>query len=127
MNNNGKHSPLALSGPQRTAALGKLGLAEGWLLLSVSEMYDLKKAMDGCSKENERLNKQTAKLVAHQIVKDAVAVKSLKSARAVLAIIADRDAEPAMRIDALREVAQIDEALSILPKPEPEIPPEEKA
>jgi hypothetical protein len=52
--------------------LKELGLEAGWLLLSTSEMKDLKASMDGAMKEIERLNKQTARLVSDKIALNAV-------------------------------------------------------
>ena len=107
--------PITLTGPQRAAALAHVGLTAGWLLLSVSEMFEMQKAMQGATDENERLNKQTARLVSRGIVNAAVTDKVLASARAFLAIVAERDADPAIRVDALNEIAHIDEALALLP------------
>lgn len=52
--------------------LKELGLDAGWLLLSTSEMKDLKSSMDGAMKEVDRLNKQTARLVSDKIALSAV-------------------------------------------------------
>lgn len=112
-------SPLYLNGPQRQAALSKLGLSQGWCLVSVSEMLDMQKAMEGSTKENERLNKQTARLVAVGLVNSQIFDKTIQSARAFLLIVAEKDAEPTFRVDALREISHIDEALEVLPKPFP--------
>lgn len=109
------HAPLHMSAPQRAALLQKMGISAGWLLMSVSEMFDLKKAMEGATKENERLNKQTARLVARGLVHTAIAEKALSSARATLALLAEMGGTFAHRADALREVANIDEALTVLP------------
>jgi hypothetical protein len=103
-----------------------MGIHDGWVLMSVSEMFNLKKAMDGSTKENERLNKQTARLIAQKLVHDAVADKALRSAREAFALFAEMGGNFAFRADALREVANIDEALSILPSPKPAAPEEKK-
>lgn len=125
---NGKNhrQPLHLNPRQRAEILAKNGLAGGWLLMSVSEMFEMKKNMDGCAKENERLNKQTARILANQIVHAAVADKALQSARATFALFAETGGNFAIRADCLREVAHIDEALSILPTPKSEEEPEKK-
>lgn len=123
MNNvNGSNhgGPLFLNAKQRAAILHKAGIHEGWVLMSVSEMFNLKKQMDGATAENERLNKQTAKIVARGLVHAAVAEKALSSARATFALFAETGGNFAIRADCLREVAHIDEALSVLPTPKSE-------
>jgi len=75
--NGHSHAPLTMSGPQRTACLRKLGLEGGWLLLSIAEMLDLRKSMNGALAENERLNKQTAQLIAKWIADQEKAVAAL--------------------------------------------------
>jgi hypothetical protein len=123
---NGNHpgrSPLTLSAPQRAALLRKIGIADGWVLMSVAEMMDLKKNMEGCQAENDRLNKQTARILARQLVYSAITDKALRSARALLAQFSELAGNFAYRADALKEVANLDEALSVLPTPQT---PEEK-
>lgn len=122
MNGANGRSPLHLNGPQRQAALAKLGLSQGWCLVSVSEMLDMQKAMEGSTAENERLNKQTARLIAVGLVNSQIFDKTIQSARTFLVIVAEKDAEPTFRVDALREIAHIDEALAVLPKPVPGAP-----
>lgn len=131
-NHNGRapHAPLNLTGSQRAAILHKAGLGSGWILMSLSEMFEMKKAMDGATEENERLNKQTAKLIARQIVNAAITDKTLSSARACLFQVTQHANDPILRIDALKEISNIDEAVSVLPKPvplksEPETPTED--
>ncbi len=126
VNGSNHGQPLHLNPRQRAEILAKNGLAGGWLLMSVSEMFELKKQMDGCTAENERLNKQTARILALQIVNAAVADKALQSARATFALFAESGGNFAIRADCLREVANIDEALSILPTPKSEDEPEKK-
>lgn len=111
--------PLRLTNPQRAAILHKAGLGSGWLLLSVSEMLDMQKQMTGATEENERLNKQTAKLIARQIVNASITDKALASARACLFQASQHASDPILRIDALKEIANIDEAVAVLPKPVP--------
>ncbi len=117
VNGHNHDQPLHLNPRQRAEMLHKMGLSGGWLLMSVSEMFEMKKNMDGCAKENERLNKQTARIVAREIVNSAIADKALTSARAAFALFAEQGGNFAIRADCLREVANIDEALSVLPKP----------
>ncbi len=110
--------PLTMSTPQRRAALEQLGLLPGWVLLSVAEMQDLSRSMKGATDENERLNKQTARLLAAQLVNQAVVSKALASARALLEVIANGASDSEVKAAAAREVAQIDQAADALPKPE---------
>jgi len=129
MNNvNGSNhgGPLNLNPRQRAEILAKIGLSGGWVLMSVSEMFDLKKAMEGSTAENERLNQQTARILAQKLVHDAVADKALRAARATFSLLAESAGHFAYRADALREMAHIDEALSILPSTQP-LPPSPNA
>lgn len=119
VNGSNHGGPLHLNAKQRAAILHKAGIHDGWVLLSVSEMFNLKRQMEGATAENERLNKQTARIVAQKIIHDAVADKALRSARGTFALFAEMGGCFAIRSDALREVANIDEALSILPAPGP--------
>lgn len=123
-NQNGRspHGPLNLTGPQRVALLHKAGLGSGWVLMSISEMFEMKKAMDGATEENERLNQQTAKLIARQIVNAAITAKTLQSARKFCSLVGEASNEQVSatyRFDAMKEIANIDEAVSVLPKPVP--------
>lgn len=120
LNGSNHGGPLHLNARQRAEILHKMGIQQGWVLMSVSEMFDLKKNMDGCAKENERLNKQTARILAQQLVHAAVADKGLRSAREILSRLAEMGGNFAIRADCLSEVAKIDEALSVLPTPKPE-------
>lgn len=125
--NGSNHGPLNLNARQRATILHKAGLGAGWVLLSVSDMFELKKNMDGAQKENERLNKQTARLVARGLVHAAVAEKALSSARTFCDLVAkadNTDVSATFRIDALKEVSNLDEALSVLPTPKIEAKPE---
>lgn len=106
--------PLHLSTPQRVALLKKIGLAQGWMLLTVAEMFDMKKAMDGATAENERLNKQTARLMSAWISDQSRAVQALEDAKATLKLFAEAPAgaiPPALRIDAVNSIAKLDAAL----------------
>lgn len=62
--------PLRLSAAQRHALLAQLHLQKGWLLLSRSEMMAMRQAMEGATKENERLNGELAGMIAQKITQD---------------------------------------------------------
>lgn len=62
--------PLKMSAAQRHAFLAKFKMEQGWLLLTRAEMIAMKQAMDGCQKENERLNKELARMIAEKIAKE---------------------------------------------------------
>lgn len=106
---NGKGpAPLHLTNPQRAAYLAKMGLNGGWVLLSLAEMHEMKRLMDGATAENARLNQQSAKLISSWIADQWRAKCALERMEKFCAGLAERtDLPMAITQDALTELAAI--------------------
>ncbi len=102
------HAPLDMKPAQRTACLRKLGLENGWLLLSLAEMMELRRTMHGATAENQRLNQQGAELIARWIADQGKAVAALnRMAKFCEGLAARQDLPMVMVADALNELSAI--------------------
>lgn len=115
MNANGRDpAPLSLSTAQRMSLLHKIGLGNGWILLTAAEVIQMRVSMEGMKAENEKLSANMGHLLGAWIADQQRAVGALTRSRALVAAIVHggTDYPPAVRIDAVNELAALDADLA---------------
>lgn len=79
-----------LSPVERAAALASIGLSNGWVLVDVPEMFEMRKTMDECQRENERLNGQLSTLIAQGVARQGI-IEQLETTRAVIKTVSEQN------------------------------------
>ena len=110
----------------RQAFLARHGLKTGWILCKVSEMFDMRKVMDECQRENDRLNKELARSTANRVALIGSFLNATESAVEFLRAVLTREQDPTVRMDLLAVIEKF-EKLNTAMRPAAPNPPAPQA